>query len=40
MKSPTHRAVIMKRRGNRVGIGVRYDSDDRAVVVLDAGDVN
>jgi uncharacterized protein YkwD len=40
MKSPTHRAVIMKRRANRVGIGVRYDSDDRAVVVLDAGDVN
>ena len=40
MKSDSHRRIIMKRGANRVGIGVRYDSEDRAVVVLDAGDVS
>lgn len=38
MRSKAHRAVIMKRRANRAGLGVRYDDQDRAVVVLNFGD--
>lgn len=38
MDSSTHRAVIMKRRANRAGVGVRYDSEDRVVVVVNFGD--
>lgn len=40
MKSPSHRAVILKRRANRLGIGVQYDAEGRVVAVLNAGDVN
>lgn len=38
MKSSGHRAVIMKRRADRAGIGVRKDAEDRTVVVLNFGD--
>lgn len=38
MNSPDHRAVLLKRRANRAGIGVRKDSEDRTVVVLNFGD--
>lgn len=40
MKSPTHKAVIMKKRANRAGIGIDRDLQDRTVVVLNFGDVN
>lgn len=40
MNSASHRAVILKRRANRLGIGVQYDAQDRVVAVLNAGDVN
>jgi uncharacterized protein YkwD len=38
MDSPDHRAVLLKRRANRAGIGVRKDGEDRTVVVLNFGD--
>ncbi len=38
MHSPAHRAVIMKRRANRAGIGVEYDADGDAFAVLNFGD--
>jgi uncharacterized protein YkwD len=38
MNSPDHKAVIMKRRANRAGIGVRKDAEGRTVVVLNFGD--
>lgn len=40
MKSPTHKAVIMKKRANRAGIGIDQDVEDRTIVVLDFGDIN
>ena len=38
MNSPTHRAVLMKPRANRAGIGVRIDLRGRVVGVLNFGD--
>ena len=38
MASPSHRAVLMKPRANRAGIGVRLDSQGRVVGVLNFGD--
>lgn len=40
MNSPTHRAVLMKPRANRAGIGVRIDLRGRVVGVLNFGDVS
>jgi uncharacterized protein YkwD len=40
MKSPTHKAVIMKKRANRAGIGIDQDIEDRTIVVLNFGDIN
>lgn len=40
MKSPGHRAVLMKPRANRAGVGVRIDSQGRVVGVLNFGDFN
>ncbi len=40
LKSPTHRAVIMKPRANRAGVGVRLDDQGRLVGVLNFGDFN
>lgn len=40
LHSPTHRAVLMKPRANRAGIGVRIDAQGRLVGVLNFGDVN
>ena len=40
LHSPEHRAVIMKPRANRAGVGVRLDSQGRIVGVLNFGDVN
>lgn len=40
MKSPSHKAVIMKRRANRAGIGIDRDIEDRTIVVLNFGDIN
>lgn len=40
MNSPTHRAVLMKPRANRAGIGVRIDLRGRVVGVLNFGDDN
>jgi uncharacterized protein YkwD len=38
LKSPEHRAVLMKPRANRAGIGVRIDGLGRFVGVLNFGD--
>lgn len=38
MKSPTHKAVIMKKRARWAGIGVRVDGDGRLIAVLNFGD--
>lgn len=38
MGSPAHRAVLMKPRANRAGIGVRIDLRGRVVGVLNFGD--
>jgi uncharacterized protein YkwD len=38
MNSPTHRAVIMKPRANRAGVGFRLDDQGRLVGVLNFGD--
>ncbi len=38
MNSPEHRAVIMKPRATRAGIGVRRDGRGRIVGVLNFGD--
>jgi uncharacterized protein YkwD len=40
MHSPGHRAVIMKPRANRAGVGVRIDGQGRFVGVLNFGDTN
>lgn len=40
MHSPTHRAVLMKPRANRAGIGVRIDLRGRVFVVLNFGDAS
>jgi uncharacterized protein YkwD len=40
LNSPAHRAVLMKPRANRAGIGVRIDAQGRLVGVLNFGDVN
>ncbi|MGZ4637342.1 CAP domain-containing protein [Oryzihumus sp.] len=40
MHSPEHRAVIMKRRANRAGIGITLDGQGRLVGVLNFADVN
>lgn len=40
LHSPGHRAVIMKPRANRAGVGVRIDDQGRIVGVLNFGDVN
>ena len=41
MHSPEHRAVIMKGRANRAGVGVRISPlDGKVYVVLNFGDVN
>lgn len=38
MKSPDHRAVIMKTRANRGGVGTKLDDQGRLVTVLNFGD--
>ena len=38
MHSPEHRAVLLKRRANRAGLGVRLDSQGRIVLVLNFTD--
>lgn len=40
LHSPEHRAVIMKPRANRAGVGVRIDDRGRVVGVLNFGDHN
>lgn len=40
MNSPEHRAVLMKPRANRAGVGFRIDGQGRVVGVLNFGDVN
>ena len=41
MHSPEHRAVIMKSRANRAGVGVRISPvDGKVYVVLNFGDIN
>jgi len=41
MHSPEHRAVIMKARANRAGVGVRISPvDGKVYVVLNFGDIN
>ena len=40
LDSPGHRAVLMKPRANRAGIGIRVDAQGRVVGVLNFGDVN
>jgi uncharacterized protein YkwD len=40
LRSPSHRAVLMKPRANRAGIGIRIDGQGRVVGVLNFGDVN
>lgn len=40
MHSPEHRAVLMKPRANRAGVGFRIDGQGRVVGVLNFGDVN
>lgn len=40
MSSPSHRAILMKPRANRAGIGVRIDLRGRVVGVLNFGDVS
>lgn len=38
LHSPSHRAVIMKPRANRAGVGVRRDDSGRLVIVLNFAD--
>lgn len=38
LHSPEHRAVIMKPRANRAGMGVRIDAQGRVIGVLNFGD--
>ncbi len=38
LNSPPHRAVIMKPRANRAGVGVRRDGSGRLISVLNFGD--
>ncbi|MGZ4455258.1 MAG: CAP domain-containing protein [Oryzihumus sp.] len=40
MHSPEHRAVLMKPRANRAGIGITRDAHGRIVGVLNLGDVS
>jgi uncharacterized protein YkwD len=40
MHSPAHRAVLLKPRANRAGIGVRLDAQGRIVGVLNLGDAS
>ena len=40
LRSPGHRAVLMKPRANRAGIGVRVDDQGRIVGVLNFGDAD
>jgi uncharacterized protein YkwD len=40
LRSPSHRAVLMKPRANRAGIGIRIDGQGRVIGVLNFGDVN
>jgi uncharacterized protein YkwD len=40
LRSPGHRAVLMKPRANRAGIGVRVDGRGRIVGVLNFGDAD
>lgn len=40
MGSKPHRAVLLKARANRVGVGTRIDGDGRLVTVLNFGDVS
>lgn len=40
LQSPAHRAVIMKPRANRAGVGIRIDGQGRIVGVLNFGDAN
>ena len=40
MRSPGHRAVLMKPRANRAGVGVRIDGQGRVIGVLNFGDTN
>ena len=40
LHSPEHRAVIMKPRANRAGVGVRLDGQGRIVGVLNFGDTD
>jgi uncharacterized protein YkwD len=40
LRSPSHRAVLLKPRANRAGIGIRIDGQGRVVGVLNFGDVN
>ena len=40
LNSPTHYAVIMKKRARWAGIGVRVDAEGRVVGVLNFGDPN
>ena len=40
MHSPEHRAVLMKPRANRAGVGARIGKGGKVYVVLNFGDVN
>ena len=40
MRSRTHRAVILKKRANRAGIGIDRGLDGKTTVVLNFGDVS
>lgn len=40
MNSPPHRAVLLKARANRVGVGTRLDGQGRLVTVLNFGDID
>lgn len=40
MRSPSHRAVIMKERARWAGIGVRVDAEGRLIGVLNLGDAS
>ena len=38
MRSPGHRAILMKQRANRAGIGIRFDSRGNLYAVVNLGD--
>ena len=38
MRSPGHRAVLMKQRANRAGVGIRFDSRGNLYAVVNLGD--